>query len=148
MAGAKTTHVLGARWPERNDLPIVHFIQAEAPADLEGLDAPRACQLPCQIAILQRDPCRAVMLRPAFVRGQNADELHEPAHGTERNRRMERADGARVEYQTPDGRTAYAGPVTSCEYTVAERWCATCREWVRCEAIIGFLLCVKCNTEW
>jgi hypothetical protein len=68
-----------------------------------------------------------------------------PAHGTERNRRQEREYDT-VTYQIPGGETTirYAAAI----FTISERYCEVCGDWVEAKGIMGALLCVECSTPW
>ena len=71
-----------------------------------------------------------------------------PAHGEERDRRMETTYGRSVEYTTADGQPVYSGPGSSMTQTVREVWCGTCQDWQTAKGIIGGICCPTCNGGW
>ena len=66
-------------------------------------------------------------------------------HGDSRNHRTE-TEMSHSEWQTPQGPVTV--PTLSHTYTVSERWCEVCNEWVTAKGIMGALLCPECNTPW
>ena len=67
-------------------------------------------------------------------------------HG-ENRKQYEVTESAPVHFRTIDDNQ----PITvfnSHSYTVAERWCEVCNEWVDAKGIMGALLCPQCNASW
>jgi len=67
----------------------------------------------------------------------------EPAaakHGDVRNHREETEYGQPVQLVGPDGAVVYDGPLSSHTFTVEERYCASCREWIIIKGLMGILL--------
>jgi len=68
-----------------------------------------------------------------------------PTHGDERNRGY-RTETTYATWQTPQGPITV--PAHGQSYTVSERWCEVCGEWVEAKGIMGGLLCQKCYATW
>ena len=67
-------------------------------------------------------------------------------HGVERNKRME-AKMDTLEGVTENGR-AISVQYAAEEYTISDRFCVTCGDWMPAKGVMGAILCMECHTQW
>lgn len=60
-------------------------------------------------------------------------------HGAFRGYRLQTVVAPEVHYKLEDGTTAYVGPGSSVTFSVFERWCENCSNWITVRGVIGSL---------
>jgi hypothetical protein len=82
----------------------------------------------------------------------NTEQGEQVAHGTEQYLGVITEYGREVEYVTPDGQTAFRGPLCASTGPQWKKYCAKCGEWKHLKGMVGTMLrglsCPDCGAEW